>query len=70
MATTTKPLGHRQLFMLNFMKRYGFNQTYSIDPSENKVAYSLQKRGLIRVIDCGMSTASGQTVLMVTGQSV
>ena len=63
-TTKTKPLGYRQLFMLNFMKLYGFNQTYYIHPSENKVAYSLEKRGLIRVIDCGM------TVLMVTGQSV
>ena len=70
MTIKTKPLGYRQLFMLNFMKSHGFNQTYTIHPSENKVAYSLQKLGLIRVIDCGMSTASGQTVLMVTGQSV
>lgn len=60
-------LGYRQQHMLNYVAKHGPARTYSIDPDESRVAYSLQRRGLLKVIDCGMATASGRTVLMVTG---
>lgn len=60
-------LGYRQKAMLSFIAKHGEGRTYSIHPDENSVALSLQRRGLLRVIDCGMSTATGRTCLMVTG---
>lgn len=60
-------LGYRQRHMLNYVTKHGADRRYQIDPDENRVAYSLQRHGLLRVIDCGMATATGRTVLMVTG---
>jgi hypothetical protein len=69
MKPTTTRLGYRQQFMLDFVSKHGADRRYTIDPDENRVAYSLQQRGLLHVIDCGMSTTTGRTVLMVTGVS-
>ena len=52
--------------MLAFIGRHGLSRRYSIHPDENRVARSLERRGLLRCIDCGMSTYGGRTVLMVT----
>ena len=60
-------LGWRQQAMLDFISRHGLARSYSIHPDENRTARSLERRGLLRVIDCGMATNSGRTVLMVTG---
>lgn len=59
------PLGWRQQAMLDFIDRHGADRTYSIHPDENRVARALERRGLLRCVDCGMATANGRTVLMV-----
>jgi hypothetical protein len=61
-----KGLGWRQRYMLDFMIEHGADKTYTLDPGENVIALSLERRGLIKIIDCGMSTANGRTVLMAT----
>jgi hypothetical protein len=63
----TKRLGWRQKAMLDFVNSHGTHRIYSINPTENNTAYSLEKRGLLRVINCGMCTATGKAVLMITG---
>ena len=62
----TTPLGWRQRAMLAFIGRHGLSRCYSIHPDENRVARSLERRGILRCIDCGMATHGGRTVLMVT----
>lgn len=67
MKTTKIRLGWRQQQMLDFVKKHHKpNQVFSVHPDENRVAISLEKKGLINVIDCGMSTATGRKVLMVS----
>jgi hypothetical protein len=58
-------LGPLQLQMLDFCRKYPGRHTISPDRDTVRVARSLQRRGLLHVTDCGMSTASGQPVLMV-----
>ena len=60
-----QPLGPLQREMLEFCRKYPGHHTISPDRDTVRVARSLQRRGLLRVTDCGMATATGQTVLMV-----
>ena len=57
-------LGYHQQEMLDFVKRHKRTSLGS-DWLSVKVAKSLEKRGLIRLIDCGMSTNAGRTVYLV-----
>lgn len=59
-------LGPLQQQMLDFCRKYPGHHTISPDRETVRVARSLQRRGLLHVTDCGMSTANGQTVLMVS----
>jgi len=52
--------------MLDFCTRYPGHHTISPDRDTVQVALSLQRRGLLNVTDCGMATATGQTVYMVS----
>jgi len=60
------PLGPLQRHMLDFCTRYPGHHTISPDRDTVRVALSLQRRGLLNVTDCGMATATGQTVYMVS----
>lgn len=60
-----KRLGPLQRQMLDFCRKYPGHHTISPDRDTVRVARSLQRRGLLHVTDCGMSTVNGQTVLMV-----
>jgi hypothetical protein len=64
-----KPLGYLQRHMLEFCQRHPGRHTISPDHTTVRVARSLQRRGLLHVTDCGMSTATGQPVLMVSANS-
>lgn len=68
MKTTEMRLGSKQQFMLDFLKKYTKqpNQLFSINPSENKVALSLEKKGLIHVVNCGMATNRGTPVYLIS----
>jgi hypothetical protein len=59
-------LGPLQQHMLAFCRRHPGSHTISPDRDTVRVARSLQRRGLLHITDCGMCTASGQTVLMVS----
>jgi len=59
-------LGYLQRHMLTFCQEHPGNHTISSDYETVRVARSLQRLGLLHVTDCGMSTASGRPVLMVT----
>ena len=61
-----QPLGPLQRHMLEFCRKYPGRHTISPDRDTVRVARSLQRRGLLHVTDCGMATATGQTVLMVS----
>jgi hypothetical protein len=52
--------------MLDFCRRYPGAHTISPDRDTVRVARSLQRRGLLHVTDCGMATATGRPVLMVS----
>lgn len=52
--------------MLEFCRRYPGTHTISPDRDTVRVARSLQRRGLLHVTDCGMATATGRPVLMVS----
>lgn len=58
-------LGPLQQHMLDFCRKYPGHHTISADRDTVRVAQSLQRRGLLHITDCGMSTASGKTVYMV-----
>jgi hypothetical protein len=64
-----KPLGYLQRHMLEFCQRHPGHHTISPDRETVRVARSLQRRGLLHLTDCGMSTATGQSVLMVSANS-
>jgi hypothetical protein len=51
--------------MLDFCRKHPGHHTISTDRDTVRVARSLQRRGLLHITDCGMCTASGQTVYMV-----
>lgn len=59
-------LGPLQRHMLDFCTRYPGHHTISPDRDTVRVARSLQRRGLLHITDCGMATATGQTVYMVS----
>lgn len=63
-------LGHRQRQMLAFCQAHPGRHTISPDRDTVRVAQSLQRRGLLHITDCGMCTASGQAVLMVSAVEV
>ena len=59
-------LGHHQRQMLAFCQKYPGHHTISPDWLSVKIARSLERRGLLHVTDCGMATATGRSVLMVS----
>jgi len=59
-------LGYLQAEMLAFCKRHPGHHTIAPDHETVRVARSLAKRGLLHITDCGMSTATGRPVLMVS----
>lgn len=59
-------LGYLQRHMLEFCQRHPGVHTISPDRETVRIARSLQRRGLLHITDCGMCTASGQQVLMVS----
>lgn len=61
-----KQLGYLQRQMLEFCRNYPGHHTISPDRDTVRVARSLQRRGLLHITDCGMATATGRTVLMVS----
>jgi hypothetical protein len=63
--TMAQRLGYLQQHMLAFCRRHPGSHTISTDRDTVRVARSLQRRGLLHITDCGMCTASGQTVYMV-----
>ena len=65
-----QPLGPLQQHMLDFCRKHPGRHTISPDRDTVRVARSLQRRGLLRVTDCGMTTATGQPVLMVSALEV
>ena len=58
-------LGYLQRQMLDFCQKHPGHHTISPDSETVRVARSLERRGLVHITDCGMSTAAGKTVLMV-----
>lgn len=64
--TMAQRLGPLQRHMLEFCRKHPGHHTISPDWQTRQVAQSLQRRGLLHVTDCGMSTATGQPVLMVS----
>ena len=61
-------LGYLQRHMLRFCLKYPGNHYISADYETIRVARSLEKRQLIHMTDCGMSTNTGKTVYMVNAQ--
>lgn len=61
-----KNLGPRQAEMLQFCQQHPGPHTLSPDRATVRVAQSLQRRGLVHITDCGMATATGKPVLMVS----
>ena len=59
-------LGHHQRHLLAFCQKYPGRHTISPDWLSVKVARSLERKGLLYVTDCGMATATGRPVLMVS----
>lgn len=59
-------LGYLQRHMLQFCLDHPGHHTIAPDRETVRVARSLQRRGLLHVTDCGMATATGQSVLMVS----
>jgi hypothetical protein len=55
--------------MLQFCQANPGHHTIAPDRETVRVARSLERRGLLHVTDCGMSTSNGQTVLMVSANS-
>jgi len=59
-------LGYLQRHMLRFCLKYPGNHYISTDYETVRVARSLEKRQLIHMTDCGMSTGTGKIVYMVS----
>jgi hypothetical protein len=60
------PLGHHQRQMLHFCQQHPGRHTLNPDAVSMRVARSLERRGLLHITDCGMATATGRPVLMVS----
>lgn len=61
-----KGLGWRQLYMVRFCRRYPGLHTIDASRESRRVALSLAARGLLHLTDCGMCTATGKPVYMVS----
>ena len=61
-----RPLGPLQRNMLTFCQRHPGRHTIHPDSKTIRIARSLEARGLLHVTDCGMCSASGCPVLMVS----
>jgi len=59
-------LGYLQRHMLRFCLKYPGLHYISADYETVRVARSLEKRQLIHMIDCGLSTNTGKAVYMVS----
>jgi hypothetical protein len=59
-------LGHHQRRLLAFCQKYPGRHTISSDWLSVKIARSLERRGLLDITNCGMATATGRPVLMVS----
>lgn len=59
-------LGPLQRNMLEFCRTHPGHHTIASDQKTVRVARSLERRGLLHITDCGMATAKGQPVLMVS----
>ena len=59
-------LGYLQREMLQFCERHPGPHTISPDAETVRVAKSLARRGLLHITYCGMATATGRAVLMVS----
>ena len=57
-----RPIGYLQQHMLDFCKRYPGR--HYVDPQTVNIARSLEKRGLLRITDCGMADVRGRSILM------
>lgn len=58
-------LGYLQQHMLQFCLKHPGLHTIAPDAQTVRVARSLERRGLLQIVDCGMCTASGRAVYMV-----
>ena len=59
-------LGALQLHMYTFCVEHPGPHTLSPDRATVRVAQSLQRRGLVHLTDCGMATATGKPVLLIS----
>ena len=59
-------LGWRQIHMLRFCRKYPGLHTIDTSRETRRVALSLVARGLLHLTDCGMATAAGKPVYMVS----
>ena len=59
-------LGYLQAQMLSFAEAHPGRHSISPDYETVRVARSLERRGLIHITDCGMCSASGRPVLMIS----
>ena len=59
-------LGYLQRQMLAFCQAHPGRHTIAPDCETVRIARSLERRGLLHVTDCGMSTATGRPVLIVS----
>jgi hypothetical protein len=57
-------LGYLQQQVYDFLAKTGKRHYISHDHQTVKIAKSLERRGLVKLTDCGMCTASGRTVYM------
>ena len=64
MADQSQRLGYLQQQMYDFLIKTGRTHYVSSDYETVRIAKSLERRGLIKLTDCGMCTASGRTVYM------
>jgi hypothetical protein len=62
-------LGYLQQQMFDFLVKSGRLHSVAHDYKTVKVAKSLERRGLIKLVDCGMCTATGRTVYMARALS-
>lgn len=66
LSDAPRGLGWRQLYMLRFCRRYPGLHTIDSSRESRRAAIGLAKRGLIHLTDCGMATATGMPVYMVS----
>ena len=60
----TVKLGYLQQQMLDFCRKHPGRHYLATDHETIRVARSLERRGLIRLTDCGMCSAAGRPVYM------